>query len=146
MRLDEINNYRDLRKLLAHVSWQRFEEIVGKIFELHGYEVKVGQVITFEGTRRQYDVLARQDHCIIADCKRWDRKRRIKYGLKQAAEAQRERVQMHPAEVDKYPIVVLSCRSPIKICNQVPIISVYKLNKFLWNFPTNREKIIRIHA
>lgn len=145
MKLKDVKNYSQLQEILEEISWQKFEEIVGKIFEIHGYKVEVSEVITFEGTRRQYDVIARQeDHLIIADCKRWDRKRRIKYGLKQAAEKQINRVKKFQAKQAKYPIVVLSCRSPIEYYHQVPLVSVYKLNKFLLQFPMNKEMIFRV--
>lgn len=145
VKLSEVKNYRQLREFLEDISWQQFEEIVGKIFEIHGYEVEVSKVITFADSRRQYDVIAQhEEHLLIVDCKRWDRKRRIKYGLKQAAEKQMERVKKFPTKQARYPLIVLSCQTPIKYYHHVPIVSVYKLNKFILQFPVNKKKIFRV--
>lgn len=142
LSLDEVNNYDEFSELLQNVSWQRFEELVGKIFELQGYDVEVGAVVSFEDTKRQYDVIAESDHLIFADCKKWDNKRRIRYSLRKSVEKQVERVERMTLEGSKYPIVVLSCDSPINYYQRVPIISVYKLNTFLSNFEVYNGNIL----
>ncbi len=144
MDLSEVNGYTKLEKILEKANWQRFEEIVGKIFELNDYDVEVGKVISFEDTKRQYDVLASLEHRIIADCKKWDNKRRIEYGLKKAIEEQIERVKRLPRDEEKYPVIVLSGKAPLEFHNRVPIIPIFKLNKFLSNFPIYRGEILKI--
>lgn len=145
MKLEEVKTYQQLRRLLEEATWQRFEDIVGKIFELHEYEIEVGKVITFAHTKRQYDVIAKQNRkLIVTDCKKWDNRRRITYGLKKAVEDQIERVAKLPHRKEKYPMLVLSCQSPTTYYHQVPIVPVFKLNTFLLNFPTNKERLLRV--
>lgn len=144
MRLDKIKNYDQLSRVLEESSWQRFEEIVGKIFELNDYEVEIGRVVSFGGTKRQYDVIAREENCILVDCKKWDNKRRIKHGLKRAVSDQTERVEMFESDMEKYPLLVTSSQSPIEFYEGVPIVPVYKLNLFLSNIQTNLDKILKI--
>lgn len=144
MRLDEVENYTQLKNILEKVNWRKFEEIVGKIFEYNGYEVKISKIVSFENTKRQYDVIAKRNHYIIVDCKNWDNKRRIKHGLRKAVNDQIERVKKLSIETEKYPLIVLSCSSPIERFNKVPIISVYKLNSFLSNFSLAKQNILSI--
>lgn len=144
MRLDEVENYNQLKEILESSSWQKFERIVGKIFEFHDYEVKINQVYTFKDTKRQYDVIAGREDCIAVDCKKWDNKRRIKYGLEKAVDDQVERVKKLPWRGDKYPVLVLSCQSPIEYHNSVPIVSVYKFNEFLSNFQAHKREILSV--
>lgn len=144
MKLEKVKNYNQLEEILKKSSWQKFEKIVGKIFEFHGYEVKINHVHTFNDTKRQYDVIAEREDCIAVDCKRWDNKRRIKYALKKAVENQVERVERLPPKKDKYPVLVLSCHSPIKYHNSVPIVSVYKFNEFLTDFQAHKREILSV--
>lgn len=144
MEPSKISNYSQLENILEETDWQKFEEIVGKIFELNDYEVEVSKVVQFEDTKRQYDIIARLEHCIIADCKKWDNKRRIKYGLKRAVEEQIERVKKLSWNEETYPIIVLSGNTPLKFHNGVPIISIYKLDDFLSNLPIHRENILKV--
>lgn len=143
MELSKVSKYSQLKNILEEANWQNFEEIVGRVFELNDYEVEIGKVVQFGDTKRQYDIIARLEHCIIADCKKWDNKRRIKYGLKKAVEEQIERVKKLSGEEEKYPIIVLSCNTPLESHKRVPIISIYKLNKFLSNFPIHGERILK---
>lgn len=143
MEIERVKNYRQLKKILGNSNWQRFEEIVGKVLELNGYEVDVSKVITFDKTKRQYDVIAKKDHKIIIDCKKWDKKRRIKHGLKKAVEDQIKRVKKLDYE-EAYPMVVVSCNSPVEYYKEVPVIPVSRLNRFILNFPKNKEKILRL--
>ncbi len=144
MKLEQVQNYDQLRDFLDKSSWQEFEKIVGKIFEFHGYDVEVSKVVSFDETKRQYDVIAELDHYIVVDCKKWDNKRRIKYGLKKAAEDQIERVKKLDLELKAFPLIVLSCQSPLEYHSSVPIVSVYKLNKFLSNFPLHVDDILNL--
>lgn len=144
MRLDKIKNYRQLSQVIEKSSWQRFEEIVGKVFELHDYEVEVGKVISFGDTKRQYDVIAEGENCILVDCKKWDNKRRIKHGLRRAISDQIERVERFESDMEKYPLLVTSSRSPIKFHRGVPIVPIHKLNIFLSSFQTNIDKILSV--
>jgi len=144
VKLEEVGSYEQLREVLERADWRRFEEIVGKIFEFHDYEVEVGKVVTFEEFKRQYDVIAERGHWILTDCKKWDNKRRIKYGLKKAVEDQIERVRKIPKEGDKYPLVVLSCNAPMRMYKKVPIVSIHELNNFLSNFFHNEKAILSL--
>lgn len=144
MVIDEISDYSQLKQILEESDWQSFEKIVGKIFEFHNYDVRNGVVLSFENTKRQYDVIAEKENAIFADCKKWDNKRRIKYGLKRAVEDQIERVGRTKFSKEKYPIIVTSKNSPIKRYKQVPIISVHKLSDFLSNFQMFNQKILKI--
>ena len=144
MDLDKIRNYEQLKETIDDTCWQKFEEIVGKIFELHEYDVEVSKVVTFEDTKRQYDVLAKKDYWVITDCKKWDNKRRIKHGLKKAAEDQIERVRRLNLEEEAYPVVVVSSQSPIEFHSSVPIVSIYKLNEFLSEFDGYQREIMSL--
>lgn len=145
MDLEEIEGYKELRKLISKLNWKKFEEITGKIFELNNYETEVSKVVTFEETKRQYDVIAEcSDYFIIADCKKWDKKRRKKSGLKKAAEEQVERAEKLKYSKQIYPLVILSCNTSIRLYKKVPIVPVQKLNNFLLNFEANKERILKV--
>lgn len=144
MELGDIEDYPQLEGILEKSSWQVFEEIVGEIFEHNGYDVEVGEVITFENTKRQYDIIAENEHCVIADCKKWDNKRRIKHGLKRAVEDQIERVEKLSLDKEKFPILVLSSKTPIRYHKYVPIVSVQELNCFLSNFSKHERKVLSL--
>lgn len=143
MDIEEIENYNQLENILEDSSWQNFERIVGKIFDLHGYDVEISKVVSFESTRRQYDVIAEKGHFILVDCKKWDNKRRIKSGLKRAVEDQIERARKLESCKSKYPILVMSSQTPIEFHKKVPVIPVYKLNEFLMNFQTHKRSILK---
>lgn len=117
---------------------------MGEVFELHDYEVKVSEVKIFENSKRQYDVIARKDHSIIVDCKKWDNKRRIKHALKNAVEDQIERINKLESSGIKYPMIVTSSNSPIKFHREVPVIPISKLNKFLSNFQVYKERLLSL--
>lgn len=142
--IEEIENHSQLKEILKDLDWQSFERIVGKIFEFHNYHVKVSEVVSFENTKRQYDVIAERDHFIVADCKKWDNKRRIKYGLEKAVDKQIERVRRLSIKKEKYPIIVISNNSPVEFYNKVPIISVHELNAFLSNFQKYNQKVLKL--
>lgn len=144
VKLENVKTCNQLKNILETASWQRFEKLVGKIFSFHGYEVEVSKVVTFTRSKRQYDVIAKQNHTIIADCKKWSKKRRIKYGLKNAVEKQIERVKKLNVEGKIYPMVIVSCKTPIEYYRTVPVISVYKLNKFLSNFPSYKDMLLTV--
>ncbi len=145
MEIEKIKSYSQLSEVLEDIDWQKFEDIVGKIFDFHDYDVKVSEVISFDDTKRQYDVVAEKEHIIFADCKKWDNKRRIKYGLKKAVEDQIERVEKRLFKKEKYPIIVTSNSNPIEYYMQVPIIPIYKLNEFLSKFQIHKQKTLRIN-
>ena len=144
MQLNEIDSLDRLSDVIQNSSWQLFEEIVGKVFGLHGYEVEVGKVVTFEGTRRQYDVIAEKEHLVFVDCKKWDNKRRIKYALKKSVEDQVERVEKLDLEEEGYPMIVVSSSVPLEKYKEVPIVSIYKLNRFIADFSWNSEEILSL--
>lgn len=141
MELEKIRDYSQLEEILDDIEWQEFEEMVGKIFEFHDYDVTVSKVITYEKTKHQYDVIAEKGHSIIADCKKWDNRRRIKHGLKRAAKDQIDRVKRMDLK-RKYPILVTSDSSPIEFYDKVPIVPVQKLNSFISHFQENKEEAI----
>ncbi|MFP4005221.1 MAG: restriction endonuclease [Candidatus Hadarchaeia archaeon] len=144
MKPNNIKNHEQLLNSLEDMSWQDFEVFVGKIFEFHNYRVEVNKVICYETTKHQYDVIAQKEHStILADCKKWDNKRRIKHGLKRAAEKQIERVKKMNLK-NRYPMIVTSGESPIELYQKVPIVPIQKLNYFLTHFNRFKSKVTRI--
>lgn len=141
----EIENYSQLNKILGDLDWQTFEKIVGRIFEFHEFDVKFGKVVTFEDTKRQYDVIAEKEYIVFIDCKNWDNKRRIRYGLKKAVEDQIERVEKIANDrKEKYPMIVTSNDNPIEFYKRVPIVPIQKLSEFLINFQIHKRKLLKI--
>lgn len=142
--LEDIKNNSQLTEVLEDMSWQNFEVMVGKIFEIHDYDVTVSKVITFEDSKHQYDIIARgKNQVVIADCKKWDNRRKIKHGLKRAARKQVNRVKKMDCE-EKYPIIITSDSSPIEFYEEIPIIPVHKLNSFISEFQKNKERLLRL--
>ncbi len=142
MEIDDVGDFFEIEKLLNDIDWREFEQIVGKIFEFHEYDVDVSKVVTFENTKRQYDVTAKcSEYCVVTDCKNWDNKRRIKSGLKKAVEKQIERVEMLDNDIETFPLIVTSSRNPVEYFSGVPIVPIFKLNRFLLGFEFNKEKM-----
>ncbi len=142
--MENIDGYEKLEKILDDTDWKDFENLVGEVFRIHDYDVEVSKVVTFENTKRQYDVIGEKDHTIIVDCKYWDNKRRVKHGLKEAVKDQIERTKRLTEYSKKYPMIVTSKNVPIKFSKKVPIIPVSKLSEFLNSFEVHKDAILKI--
>ena len=137
----------EIENVLKDVNWKEFEEFVKKILENHGFE-------TFHNfrfkTRRRYEIDVfgiKRNLALIIDCKKWRRGRYKKFGLKQAAYSQKERVKelkkflkQNPIaqtnfKLNKrtkfFPLIITWYEEELLQHNNVLIVPVWKFNEFL---------------
>lgn len=124
-------NYRQFEQLVDLSTWQSFEEITGKIFEYHGFEITISKTLTKNKKRRQFDVIAQKGNSTITvDCKRWDKNRYKTAALKTAAEKQIERTNLFFENAK--PIIVTRFSESIYSHKDVQIVPIEKLNTFIF--------------
>lgn len=138
-----------IEKILSRFDWPGFEAAVAEIFSANGFFVK--RNFRFSTIRRyEIDIIAtRAGKALCVDCKEWREGRSKKSGIKNAAEAQKERAEQLKIFVSKNPIaqnylrigtnvktkfmpmVVTLLEEDVKEVNGALVVPVWKLNSFL---------------
>jgi hypothetical protein len=133
----KINSLEELAKLSKEVKWQYFEKLVAWIFEQNDFKVGVNKVITFEGKRRQFDVIAeRFRNLFLIECKKWSGKRYRTSQLKKAVKEHLEKCLLYKEKYNKeiMPLIVTLIEEDIKTYEGVHIVPIEKLNTFINRF------------
>ena len=69
-----MNTVAELEKLSRSLRWQWFERLVAFVFEQNDFTVAERRVITFDTTKRQYDVIAEKYGKVwLVECKKQKR-------------------------------------------------------------------------
>ena len=86
-----IQQGEDIEKIVEEIDWKEFEELIMEILEKHNF--LLCHNFRFKMNRLyEIDVLATKKDLILGiDCKKWDRGRYKKTGLKHAVKYQKER-------------------------------------------------------
>jgi hypothetical protein len=136
----------DLERVSRALGWLEFEEIVARIFEENGYDVKRRFRFQAEGRRWEIDVLAaRRPLIVCAECKHWARglgsatARRIAEAhlekvevLSRGLEGLRDRAGIrHWSRATLIPMALSLQPARERVYRRIPVVSVYALPGFL---------------
>jgi len=144
----------DLERVSRALGWLEFEEIVARIFEENGYDVKRRFRFQADGRRWEIDTLAtRRPLIVCAECKHWAKglgsktARRIVEThlekvetLSRSAEGLRERMGIegwHQATMIPMTLSLQPARE--RIYRRIPVVSVYGLPGFLSEFEAQMD-------
>ena len=133
----EINSIEELEQLSFQVKWQYFEKLVAFIFEKNDFDVQQNVVITHNGDKRQYDVIAKKnDITYVVECKRWKSRASVVSAIKDAIDIHINRgkfySEIHPEE-SVVPLLVMPLQGMPESHNEVYIVPLTSLNWFLNN-------------
>jgi len=134
MKFDDIADFGDLEVVSEAGPWQDFERLAGFIFEQHGFSVSVNTVKTSGRRRRQFDVIAKKgDRVFLAECKKWAGRRYRLSALKRAVGQHNERTAFYTGVTGEtgIPVIVTLVEEEIRIYEDVPLVSIHRLNAFL---------------
>jgi len=144
-----IQQGENIEKIVEEIDWKEFEELVMEILEkhnflpCHNFRFKMNRLY-------EIDVLATKNDLILGiDCKKWDRGRYKKTGLKYAIEDQKQRIKqlekmLKKDEITKdilnlpkktriIPLIVTWFEEDLIEHEKVFVVPVWKLNQFLLN-------------
>jgi len=128
----------EIENILKDFGWRDFEDFVAEIFSLNNFITK--RRVRFKTSKRyEIDIVAEKDNFVLCiDCKKWRRGRYKEYGLKKAAEKQKERCEnlknFLNDERKYFPLVVTLYEENISKHNSVIFVPVWKLNEVLNRF------------
>jgi len=129
----QIQSSEELEELSFKVKWQYFEKLTAFIFAENNYDVIQNKVITGQGTKRQFDVIAKDKNTtFLIECKRW--KKINEAAIKEAIEQHIERCQFYSElfpEEPVYPLLVIPLDNIRTEYEDVPIIPITSLNWFI---------------
>ena len=134
MNFENLNSINDLIKFCKENNWQDFEKLVSFIFEKNGFLVDCSIVKVFNKKKRQYDVIAKDNEkVVLVDCKKWAGNRYKSSALKTAVKKHLERCEFYKnfTEKEVIPLIVTEFQEDILFFEDVPIVPVEKLNRFL---------------
>jgi Restriction endonuclease len=115
-------------------DWQDFEKFVSNILELHNFISFWNVNLTINGSRRQFDVIARKNNSFIGiDCKFWDNKKSKKSGLVKSAKLQKDRCLLitHLFGLNIIPLIVTNKEDLCGCFEGINIVPLNKLNNYL---------------
>ena len=149
-----LNQGRDPEEICRMLDWKEFEFLSLEAFKLSGYQAIKGFIFNSSGRRFQIDIISIRSNIILCvDCKHWAFSNWFSK-LKEASENQLKRAEALSKNIElitkKFSIkisnknyiipVILTLGDPrTRIVEGVPIVSVLKLNDFLYGltYPDN---------
>lgn len=144
----------DLERVSRALGWLEFEEIVARIFEENGYDVKRRFRFQADGRRWEIDILAtRRPLIVCAECKHWAKglgnttARRIAEihlekveTLSRSAGGLRERMGIEGwGQATMIPMALSLQPARERIYRRIPVVSVYGLPGFLSEFEAQMD-------
>ncbi len=143
--------YIDLEKISRYISWQDFEELIKRFFREFEYYCIHKVRISIKNRKVEIDLIACKDNVLLlVDCKRYV-KSRIRKEIVEEHVRKVEDIARYGAEelFLKLPIrsryfeyylypVVISVHDIYHNFVDIPIVSIYRLRDFLYNFYYNR--------
>lgn len=134
MNFEDIKGHEDLQKVSKEVVWQNFERLTAFIFEKNNFLVETGRVKTLNKMRRQYDVIAKiKDKTFLVEFKKWSSNRYRLSALRSAVRKHKERSEFYRKLTNEnvIPIIVTLIEEEILLCEDIPIIPIFRLNSFI---------------
>ena len=132
-----IKSASDLEKISASAKWQYFEKLVAFIFDQNGYEARQNVIAKFEGTKRQFDVIAKgAGKTFLVECKKWKSRKEMASALKSAVRKHLDRCMLYSAlnrSETAVPLIVTLTESEILQHEDTFIVPITKLNWLINN-------------
>ncbi len=131
-----IQNGVDMFSVCSKINWHDFELFSSELLRIHGYTVFTN--FRIKNPKREIDVIGMKNgNALMIDCKHW--KNKSITGLRNIIEKQKNRavlfVQKSRINIESaFPIVLTLLPNYHEIVDDVPIISIDKLNSFLLDF------------
>ena len=123
------------------LSWQNFEELVGRILQENGFEVQKNFIMT--KPRMQIDVVGiKLGIDVLIDCKHW--RSMTESALNNIVQKQIERVKNYVEKMEcisSIPVIVTLHQEKVNFVKQVPIVPVLQLSSFLDEFYGNLDRM-----
>lgn len=134
----QINSVSELETLSHQVRWQYFEKLAAFIFEQSGFDAKQNVVVKSGGTKRQFDVVAKDvGKTFLVECKKWESRKEKTSALRSAVNKHLERCSFYSSinrNENIIPILVTLMDEDTAMHEGVPIVPIMKLNAFLQEF------------
>jgi len=145
--------YVDLERIARCLSWQDFEELIKRFFREFGYRCVHRLRIPVNDRRVEIDIVAyRHNIVLLADAKRYVKTRvrvqlvyeyveKIDQLCKCSLDTLLQRLYglSERGEYYIYPVIITVHSCDSILINDVPIVPIYKLRDFLYNFYDNRS-------
>jgi hypothetical protein len=141
-----IRNGADVVKICGKINWHDFELFSSEIMKYHGYRVYTN--FRLKNPRREIDVIGiKSQKALLVDCKHW--KKTFLSRLEEIVDKQKKRsmffLQKSNMEIENaFPIILTLLPNEFQFVNDVPIVSIDKLNSFLLDFDIYCQKIFKI--
>ena len=136
-----INNGASVEDVSEYLSWQNFEELVGRILQENGFEVQKNFIMT--KPRMQIDVVGiKLGIDVLIDCKPW--RSMTESALNNIVQKQIERVNNYVEKMEcisSIPVIVTLHQEKVNFVKQVPIVPVLQLSSFLDEFYGNLDRM-----
>ena len=136
-----INNGASVEDVSEFLSWQNFEELVGRILQENGFEVQKNFIMT--KPRMQIDVVGiKLGIDVLIDCKHW--RSMTESALNNIVQKQIERVKNYVEKMEcisSIPVIVTLHQEKVNFVKQVPIVPVLQLSSFLDEFYGNLDRM-----
>jgi hypothetical protein len=132
------------------LDWREFEGLSVLALRSAGYSTRTRFRFVSSGRRREIDILALSEPRILClDCKHW-RRAWQRSATERFVGAQIERVEALSRELpglvtktgvsrwrqaQLLPVLLTLSDTPYRVCNRVPVVSVFRLRGFLWDLP-----------
>ena len=144
---DRVLKGEQIENIVEEIDWKQFEELIIEILKEHDFITF--QNFRFKTDRRfEVDILAFDgNNILVIDCKRWNRGRYKKTGLKYAVEEQKHRleelkkfIKNNPLAKNKFqitgkikfiPLIITWFEEDLLKYEDTFIVPVWKLNEFL---------------
>ena len=131
-----IRNGADVVKICGKINWHDFELFSSEIMKYHGYRVYIN--FRLKNPRREIDVIGiKSNKALLVDCKHW--KKNSLSNLKEIVDKQKKRsmlfLQKSNMKIENaVPIILTLLPNEFQFVDDVPIITIDKLNSFLLDF------------
>ena len=141
-----IQNGVDVVNICNKLNWHDFELFTSELMKYHGYAVYTN--FRLKDPRREIDIIGiKSQKALLIDCKHW--KKNSLVGLKHIVEKQKNRsklfVQKSKMSIDNvFPIILTFLPNDFGLMDDVPIVSIDKLNSFLLDFDNINQNFYRI--
>jgi hypothetical protein len=141
-----IRNGADMVKICGKINWHDFELFSSEIMKHHGYHVYTN--FRLKNPKREIDVMGiKSQKALLIDCKHW--KKNSLSNLEEIVDKQKKRsrlfLQKSNMNVENaFPIILTLLPSGPQFVNDVPVITIDKLNSFLLDFDMYYQNMFKV--
>ena len=141
-----IRNGADMVKTCGKINWHDFELFSSEIMKHHGYRVYTN--FRLKNPRREIDIMGiKSQKALLIDCKHW--KKNSLSNLEEIVDKQKKRgmlfLQKSEMKIENaFPIILTLLPNESQFVNDVPIITVDKLNSFLLDFDMYYQDMFKV--